>query len=188
MQMTYLKKLAKNFAASAKGLKSPRTLTACAMLLALGVVLDYFCSFYATPTLKVSFTFLPIGITGSLFGPVPAMLSGGLLDVVMWLVKPAGAYFPGYTLSGILGGLIYGVCLYGIAGKQVYYMPAVAKGLINVLVNILLNTCWSMIFTGKAYLVLLSTRVVKNLVLLPAEALLLMALILFLKKHPLYKK
>ena len=67
-------------------------------------------------------------------------------------------------------------------------MPAVAKGLINVLVNILLNTCWSMIFTGKAYLVLLSTRVVKNLVLLPAEALLLMALILFLKKHPLYKK
>ena len=185
--MTCRKKRTNAFAASARGMKSPRTLTACAMLLALGVVLDSFCSFYATPTLKVSFTFLPIGITGYLFGPVPAMLSGGLLDVVMWLVKPAGAYFPGYTLSGVLGGLIYGICLYGIQGKRLYYMPAVAKGLINGLVNILLNTCWSVIFTGKGYLALLSVRTVKNLVLLPAEALLLTAVILFLKRSPLFK-
>ena len=163
--------------------KSVRTLAASAMLLSLGVVLDYFGSIYVTPELKISLSFLAIASAGYLFGPASAMLCGGLLDVLMWVIKPAGAYFPGYTLSGILGGLIYAVCLYRQKGRRLLILGAVSKLLVNLIVNILINTLWSMIFTGKGYLALLSVRIPKNLILWPVESALLIVVLLFLSRN-----
>ena len=71
---------------SIKGMRKMRTLSACAMLLALAAVLDYFASFYLTPTIKISSSFVAIGATGMLFGPAPAMIVGGLQDVLMWVI------------------------------------------------------------------------------------------------------
>ena len=156
-----------NFKDSLKGMKKLRTLAACAMLLALAVVLDYFA----------------IAACGMLFGPVPAMICGGLEDVLMWLIKPAGMFFPGYTLSSMLAGLIYGLCLYRRSGKNLYIMAPVSKLLVNILVNILLNTYWSVLFTGKAYVVLLSSRVIKNIAALPIESAILIAVMVFLNKN-----
>lgn len=168
---------------SIKGMRKMRTLSACAMLLALAAVLDYFASFYLTPTIKISSSFVAIGATGMLFGPAPAMIVGGLQDVLMWVIKPAGVFFPGYTLSSVLGGLIYGLCLYRREGKRLYVMAPVAKLLVNVFVNILLNTCWSMIFTGKAYIVLLGSRAIKNAIAWPVESAILIAIMVFLSKN-----
>lgn len=172
-----------DFTDSVKGMKKMRTLAACAMLLALAVVLDYFASFYITSTIKISSSFIAIAACGMLFGPVPAMICGGLQDVLMWLIKPVGMFFPGYTLSSVLGGMIYGLCLYRRSGKRLYIMAPVSKLLVNLFVNILLNTYWSMIFTGKAYIVLLSSRVIKNLAALPVESAILIAVMVFLSKN-----
>lgn len=85
------------------------------MLLALRVVLGIF----ANPTLalfgnavKISGAFLPIAVAGAMFGPIPALLVGALGDVISFLLAPTGTYFPGFTISGALTGLIYGFFLY----------------------------------------------------------------------------
>lgn len=178
-----MKVLPENLADSFRQMKRVRTLAASAMLLSLGAVLDYFGSIYVTAELKISLSFLAIASAGYLFGPASAMLCGGLLDVLMWVIKPAGAYFPGYTLSGVLGGLIYGLCLYRQEGKRLLLLGPLSKLLVNLLVNILLNTLWSMIFTGKGYLALLAVRVPKNLILWPLEAALLVVVLLFLSRN-----
>ena len=165
-------------AGSAGQMRSLRNQTLCAMLLALTIVLDYFGSIYILPTVKISLSYIGIALTGALLGPVPAMINGALSDVLVWVIKPVGAYFPGYTLSGILGGLIYGVCLYKSRGKGLYIGAAVSKLLVNLFVNVGLNTVWSMIFTGKAYMVLLPARAFKNLVAWPIETILLIVILL----------
>lgn len=178
-----LKQITGDFVKSAKEFKKLRTIVACAMLMALGIALDYFGSFYIISTLKVSSVFLVIAAVGLLFGPIPAMICGGGLDVVMWLIKPMGMFFPGYTLSAVLGGLIYGLCLYGREGKSLIIMAPVSKLIVNVLVNLGLNTYWSFLFTGKAYLALFPPRVLKNLALWPIESALMIAVLLFLSRN-----
>lgn len=110
--MHYLKK----FPASLFELKNVRALAAIAMLLALRIVLGLFAN--ATlpifgNTVKFSASFIPIAITGAMFGPVPAALVGALGDVISFVLAPTGGgYFPGFTISGLLTGLIYGFALY----------------------------------------------------------------------------
>ncbi|MGI6238694.1 MAG: folate family ECF transporter S component [Christensenellales bacterium] len=178
-----VRRIAVDFAQSSRDLRRLRTLAACAMLLALGVALDYFGSIYISPTIKISSSFLAIASVGLLFGPVPAMICGGLLDVIMWMIRPAGLFFPGYTLSAVLGGLIYGLCLYNRAGKALFYMAPIAKLLVNLLVNLCLNTYWSMLFTGKAYIALFPARALKNLIAWPIESALLIVIVLFLSRN-----
>ena len=64
--------------------------------------------------LKISINFLPIAVAAALFGPISAALVGGLGDVLSFFINPAsgGSYFPGFTLNGILTGLILGIFLY----------------------------------------------------------------------------
>ena len=110
--MRYIKK----FPASLFELKDIRSLAVIAMLLALRIVLGMFAN--ATlpifgNTVKFSAAFIPIAVTGAMFGPVPAGLVGALGDVLSFLIAPTGgAYFPGFTVSGLLTGLIYGFALY----------------------------------------------------------------------------
>ena len=181
--LAVFKRIASDFIGSAVEFKKLRTLVACAMLLALGVALDYFGSFYLTPTIKITSSFLAIAIVGLLFGPISAMICGGLLDVIMWLIKPAGVFFPGYTLSALIGGMIYGLCLYRRAGKALFIMAPLSKLLVNVFVNMIINTYWSFLFTGKAYLVLLPARALKNIALWPIESALLIAVAFFISKN-----
>ena len=105
------------FRDSLRELKNVRSLAAIAMLLALRIVLGMFANatlpFFGN-TVKLSASFIPIAFTGALFGPVPAGLVGALGDVLSFVIAPTGgAYFPGFTLSGLLTGVIYGVALYG---------------------------------------------------------------------------
>lgn len=107
----------KQFVNSAKELKTIQSLAAIAMLLALRVVFGILAN-TTMPMLayvgKISLSFLPIAVTAAMFGPFPAMLVGGLGDLLSWLIMPMGQpYFPGFTISGILTGLIFGLVFYG---------------------------------------------------------------------------
>ena len=59
--------------------------------------------------LRISFGQVPIFISGILLGPVYGAITGALADVLGYLVKPLGPYFPGFTINGALGGLIPGL-------------------------------------------------------------------------------
>ena len=157
------------FTESAKEIRKTKSLVTLAVLLALAVVLG-FVSVQVTESLRVGFSFLPNAVSGQLFGPVGGMLVGGLADILKYLVKPTGPFFPGFTISGVLGGLIYGLVLY----KKPATLPRIilCMTLIAVFVNMLLNTYWLTILYGNAFLVILPARIVSNLISLPVNIIL----------------
>ena len=81
------------------------------MLMAVSVVLGYF-TIEAGPYLKIGFGGVVNQFVYYLFGPVAGAVYGGVLDLVKYVVKPTGAFFPGFTLNAMLGGVLYGTILY----------------------------------------------------------------------------
>lgn len=150
-------------------LKNLKAMATTAMLLAIAVVLGFY-TLQLTDYIKIGFAYIANELTGMLFGPVVGSVMGGLADVVKYLVKPTGPFFPGFTISGFLGGLIYGLVLY----KHPLSMKRIiaANTLVTVLVNLLLNTYWLTLLYGNGFLALLPTRALKQIIMLPIEVIL----------------
>ena len=156
---------------SAAELKNTRSLAVCAMLLALQVLLGM-TSIPVSNTLQISFDYLPLCITGLLFGPVPAVLTGGLSDLLAFIIRPTGPFMPGFTLSAALSGLIYGLFLY--RKKSTSLWPFVWSRLIAVvLCNIVLNTVWLLLAYGQGAAAWIPQRILKNVVEYPVSLILL---------------
>lgn len=146
-------------------------LVCCALLIALQVVLSRWLSFQ-TWNLKIGFSFVPVVLAARLFGPVQAMLVYGIGDVVGTLLFPVGAYFPGFTVSAMLSGLIYGLFLYKKNGSYVFFgkknVTATKKseilrlsgavGLIQLICSFFLNSLWISIAYGAPFTAQLATR------------------------------
>ena len=144
-----------------------KTLTTAAMLMAVSVVLGYF-TIEAGPYLKIGFGGVVNQFVYYLFGPVTGAVYGGVLDLVKYVVKPTGAFFPGFTLNAMLGGVLYGTILYR---KPLTFRRALWADLVVALIcNIFLNTLWLSMMSGKAMMVLLPMRVLKNLIKWPVDA------------------
>jgi ECF transporter S component (folate family) len=129
---------------SAKELSDLFSLTALGMLLALRIILGIFAN-STMPMfgnlVKISFNFLPIAVAAAMFGPIGAALIGGLGDIISFFLNSAGGtYFPGFTLNGILTGLILGYFLYknNVTVKTVLISWAINA----VLIEILLSGYW----------------------------------------------
>lgn len=146
-------------------------LVCCALLIALQVVLSRFLSFQ-TWNLKIGFSFVPVVLAARLFGPVASMLVYGIGDVIGTFLFPVGAYFPGFTLSAVLSGLIYGLFLYKKNNSYVFFGKkdgkaskineilriAGAVGLIQLICSFLLNSLWISIISGSPFASQLAVR------------------------------
>lgn len=143
---------AKMFKDSFFELKKPSSLATIAMLLALCVVLGIFGNFTLAifgNMVKIKFTFLPIAVAGSLFGPLPALLVGALGDVLAFILAPSGAYIPGFTVSAALTGLIYGCFFYR---NRINLPRVIAAWCVNTLVvETFLAALWFYIFMNPGY-------------------------------------
>ena len=165
--------LVAKFRSSAGELSSVKGISLCAMLLALRVVVGYFANLTLaiTPNAKVGFAFLPIAITGMLFGPVGAMIVGGLGDILSFMIAPMGGYFFGWTLNGILVGLLYGLFLYK-ADSRILLRLIICEIIINFGIEVPLGSLWLYIQLDKAFWVMAGTRAVKCLIAVPIETML----------------
>ena len=163
--------LPEKFRQSAQELKQVRTLTGVAMLLAMSVVISFTASVRVTETIKIGLGYLITALLGMLYGPFTAALAAGAGDLIKYLLKPDGAYFFGFTLTAMLGGVVYGVVFY----KEKCTIPrAIAsKATVSLLLNCLLNTVWVSWLYGMPFLGALGPRVIKNLMALPFEIVLL---------------
>ena len=153
-------------------LKSTHALALCAMCMALHVILN-FLSIPVGGILRLSFTYLALAVIAYLFGPVTAGIAGGACDILEVLVynQMGTPFFPGYTLTAILTGVIMGFFFYrmeGSKGKLIARIIA-CRVVVNLVLNIGLNTLWISMTMGKAYLALLPPRLWKNLIALPLE-------------------
>ena len=88
------KKLRDMFRESLSELRDSHTMAVIAMLLALAVVLAIFGTVQVTDFLKIGFSFLPNEIAAMLFGPSVGGIVAGVADILKYLVKPVGAFFP----------------------------------------------------------------------------------------------
>ena len=95
-----------------KGAVTTLQLTTLAILLAIRFALDYLPEIDLGVT-KMGFGFVGAALTGAIAGPIPAMILGAAHDILKFALGGAkGVYFPGYTLTAIVGGLIYGLGLH----------------------------------------------------------------------------
>ena len=178
--------MVKNFIQSARNLKNTRVICASAIMTALYVAL-YAAKLQITPQLRISFTFVPMALTGWLFGPVPAMAVGFCGDIIGANVFPSGSFFPGFTVTAVLSGLIYGLILYRGKGKWLLMRTAAAKFSVNMLLNTLLNAYWLTVITQKGYLFYLSSHFIKNISALLAEVAVLYLVMRILSAHGIEK-
>ena len=165
----------KNFIQSGKSIKNLRVLCATALLSALYIAL-YAVKVPIGEQLRISFTFVPVALAGWLFGIVPAVIVGALGDILGCLLFPQGAYFFGYTLTSIFTGLIFGIFLYKKETKLLLFV-IISKALVSLLLNVGLNSYWATFFVPKSFLLIMSGKVMKNLIMLPIEVIVLFAVI-----------
>ena len=176
----------KNFFNSAK-LSNKRSrvilLATCGMLLALKTILGFF-TLNLSPVLKVGFSFLPIAISGLLFGPITGGTVGALGDIISCLITPTGPYFPGFTLNAFLSGAVYGLFFYK---KSITLLRvALAKTTVTVLISLCLNPLWLSVLYSKAFWAVVSARAATNFILLPIDILLLYGVLKVVEKEPLF--
>lgn len=100
------------FLCSVKEFCNLRSVVTMALLVALHTVMSMYLSVMVTESLRISLSFLANIAAGVLYGPVAGFVCGGIGDLIQFILKPQGAYFPGFTLSAALAGFVYGMCLY----------------------------------------------------------------------------
>ena len=88
-----------------------RSITALGLLVAVEIVLSRFCSINAWD-LKIGFSFLPVAVAAMRLGPLEAAVVAAVSDFVGAVLFPIGAYFPGFTLTAFLSGLVFGWLLH----------------------------------------------------------------------------
>lgn len=144
---------------------SIKMLATLGLLVAVHVVLSRFCSINAW-NIKIGFSFVPVFVSAYLFGPLAAGIVGALGDFVGATLFPIGAYFPGFTLTCFLSGILFGLLLY----KKLTVLRILCAVLINQFVlGLILNTLWISMLYGAPYESLFTTRVVQSAIMTPIE-------------------
>src|SRR6056297_2893260 len=103
---------------STKSLVTISLLTSISIILAR--VMGLLIPIAGFPALKINFSAVPIILSGIMFGPVAGFMTGGVADVIGYLINPqGGAFFPGFTLSTALTGMIPGLIYKLIKTKDI---------------------------------------------------------------------
>ena len=163
-----------------------------ALLIAMEVILTRFLSIQ-TPVVRIGFGFLPIVIIAMLYGPVYAGVAAAMADFLGAMLFPIGAYFPGFTFTAFLIGLVYGYFLYkkkpqniedtetieskGTTNKATLVRDllriSAAAFIVTVILQLALDTLWISIITGSEYMVWLPLRAVRTAFMLPIQIILI---------------
>lgn len=164
----------KYWQAAAAEFKSLRSITFAALVIALSIVIG---SLFIPvgESLRIKFSFLVISVGAMIYGPVVATVAGAASDVVGYLMFPSGVFFPGYTLSAMLGAFIYGLFLYRT--RITVLKILLAKFLVNFVVNVGLGSLWSAMMFGKGYIYYFAKSIIKNTLMLPIEVIMLVVLL-----------
>ncbi len=128
------------------------------LLVAIEVIIARFGTIRPTNSLKLSLDFIPVVISAILFGPIPAMIISILADILGAFLFPVGPFFPGFTVTAAMTGLLYGLLLY-----RDQSMPRIVLAVLlqQGILSLLLNTFWLKVLYGLPYLPTLVGRLVQ---------------------------
>jgi ECF transporter S component (folate family) len=152
------------------------------LLLAVLILFERFIAI-DTQLLRVSFAYIPYMIAGWLLGPVWAGLIGVLGDLLGMLLMPKSSFFAGFTLNALLTGGIYGLFLYHKpTGKLLGLRLVMSLLTVHLVVHLGLTTLWLSVMYKKAFLVIVTGRIVANVIELPVEFASMFFIMRFLEK------
>ncbi len=120
---------------------------------------------------KLSFGFLARALCALVCGPVLGMIYGFSEDILGYILQPQGEFFFGYTLSTMAGVLVYALCFY--RARITVWRLTLANLLVNVLVNAVLGSLWTMMIRGGGYWGWFVVSLSKNLATIVPKVLLL---------------
>ena len=147
----------------------------CGLMGAVAIVLGTVATIRIGDFLRIGFSSIPNQIVAYLFGPWIGACFGGAMDIIKWFINPTGEFFPGYTITAIVAGIIYGIFLYKRPVKL--WRVIAAETCVKVFCNLGLNTLWVMMTTGNAFKAIMVPRIAANAGKLPADVIILMILL-----------
>lgn len=182
------------FARSFGELRSLRCLVLTALFIAMNITLDLLKLRIDLPGMRIGVGFLTNASIGMLYGPVVCMMMGFCTDILGFLMNPGtggGGYFPGYTLTAMVAGVIWGLFLYRpdgapdsktLAGRLSFPLRTLAaRILITLICNVFLNTLW-LSLGNNAFVPMLISRLPTQLAYLPVQYLLLLVVLPFVRR------
>ena len=180
----YMKEIKQQVIHSWKELKSVRTLAIAAMLIGVGVVLSFF-TISITESQRVGFSSLANEMIAFLFGPIAGSISAGVGDIVKYLIRPTGPFFPGFTVSALTAGFIYGIILY--KRPVTFARVLMANIAVTLIVNMTLNNIWlSIMYGSRTFLGHLIVRAPIQIATIPVEAVLFYMIAKVLKEAKVF--
>ena len=141
-----------------KKIFSTQMMAVLSVLLALEVIIARFGTIRPSESTKLSLDFIPVVIAAILYGPIPAVVMSILADILGAFLFPVGPFFPGFTLTAALTGLIYGMLLHK---SQSFPRILSAVLLQQLLCSMLLNTFWLHVLYGMPYLPTMAARLIQ---------------------------
>ncbi len=162
-----MKKLFMLFSDSYKEFHQVKTIATLGMFGAISVVLGSL-TIVIGDYIKIGFSSVAQQFVYYLFGPAVGGFFAGAMDILKYFIKPTGPFFPGWTISAMTAGVLYGCFFYK---KPLNLWRVLAAELaVSVVCNMVLGTLWLAIMYEKAFFVLLPVRVVKNLAMWPVNS------------------
>ena len=151
-----------------------------AILLALLIILSRFVSIQ-TQLLVISISFIPVMMSAIWLGPKYSLVISALGDFIGAILFPFGTYFPGFTFSSGLAGFIYGIFLKrdfnkDINEKRFVLNLIISTVLVLVIDGIFLRALWLNVLYGKAFFLIVSSRVVAELIKIPIQVVMIYCL------------
>lgn len=138
------------------------------MLTALSIVATRVLGIQYGQFLRLSFGGVPIILAGIMFGPVPGAMVGTAADLIGFMLNPmGGAYFPGFTLTSALTGVIPPLVLRLFSGPRTAAKLFGAVAVTQVVTNVCLNSWWLYIMFGPAMWARFPIRVANQGIMIP---------------------
>lgn len=141
------------------------------LLISCQIVLTRFFSIQ-TPVLRIGFGFLPLAVSAIIFGPITGGIIAAVSDVLGMMLFPNGVYFPGFTVSAFLSGVIYGMFLHN-RNNNLLVCVVISSLLVSTLVDVVLNTIWLSMLIGKSIMILIIPRLIIRLAVVPISIILI---------------
>ncbi|URL61101.1 folate family ECF transporter S component [Acetilactobacillus jinshanensis] len=121
--------------------------------------------------IRIDFAFVPLFLMGKWYGPFWAGIASGVSDVIGATIINGTGFFPQFTISAVLGGVITGWLFYH--HKVTWPRVIVYQLVIAVLINLIMNTYWVYMINMIPIKVLLVPRLIKELIMTPIQILII---------------
>ncbi|MDR1249383.1 MAG: folate family ECF transporter S component [Treponema sp.] len=152
------------------------------LLLAILIVFERYISI-ETQFLRLSFAYVPLILIGTFLGPVWGAVIGVASDLLGMLLMPKASFFAGFTLNALLIGIIYGSLLYNRPDNKSYLIRLIISVLmVHLFINLGLTTFWLATMYKRAFMALIATRIIPNLIQIPIQIGSMFAIKVFLDK------